>query len=373
MRCLAALRPFNDGSEMAQILEQSRALGAFSERSAVAGSPRTMALIEFAPLNVPLHRRLQTAAVLFWVLLPTLANATWMLMLWFPWTRPLILGYVAVYMLFDHAAENGGRKVDWFRRLPMWRWFCDYFPVSLIKTTDLDPNKSYVFGYHPHGILGLGAVINFATEANDISKVLKGINLRVMTFAMNFTCPFFRELILALGMVSVSRRSCDNILSKGPGNGILIVVGGAAEALNAFPKTYDLVIKKRFGFVKVALRHGASLVPVFSFGENDIWGQVPNPKGSLLRKVQNAVKRVVRISPPLVYGRGVFQYSFGLMPFRRPIVTIIGTPIDCPKIDDPTDEQVREYHQKYLDGLQRIYDEHKDTYAPDRIKELTFE
>lgn len=72
------------------------------------------------------------------------------------------------------------------------------------------------------------------------------------------------------GICSVSRKSCTNILSQGPGNAITIVVGGAAEALYAHPGTNDLTLKKRFGFIKVAIREGASLVPVFSFGENDV-------------------------------------------------------------------------------------------------------
>lgn len=48
----------------------------------------------------------------------------------------------------------------------------------------------------------------------------------------------------------------------------MIVVGGAAEALYAFPGKYDLVLKKRLGFIRVAIRNGACLVPVISFGEN---------------------------------------------------------------------------------------------------------
>lgn len=86
----------------------------------------------------------------------------------------------------------------------------------------------------------------------------------------NFGIPFYREILMAHGICSVSKRSCRNILSKGPGNAITIVVGGAAESLAAHPGTQDLTLKKRFGFVKVAIREGAQLVPVFSFGENDV-------------------------------------------------------------------------------------------------------
>ena len=43
------------------------------------------------------------------------------------------------------------------------------------------------------------------------------------------------------------------------------------NSLLAFPGTYDLVLKNRFGFIKVAIENGASIVPVISFGENGIY------------------------------------------------------------------------------------------------------
>ena len=35
--------------------------------------------------------------------------------------------------------------------------------MRLHKTADLDPKGNYMFGYHPHGIIGVGAFITFAT------------------------------------------------------------------------------------------------------------------------------------------------------------------------------------------------------------------
>lgn len=59
-------------------------------------------------------------------------------------------------------------------------------------------------------------------------------------------------------------------ISLGPGSALTIVVGGAAESLSARPGTADLTLKRRMGFIKLAMRQGADLVPVFSFGENDV-------------------------------------------------------------------------------------------------------
>lgn len=66
----------------------------------------------------------------------------------------------------------------------------------------------------------------------------------------------------------------------------------------------------------------AHLVPVFSFGENEVYDQVENPRGTWLRWIQEHLQRIMGISLPLFHARGIFQYSFGLLPYRRPITTV---------------------------------------------------
>lgn len=242
--------------------------------------------------------------------------------------------------------------------------------MQLGKTCDLDPAQNYVFLYHPHGIISLGAFTNFGTEAGGFSRLFPGLDLRLLTLETNFRMPIIRELLLSLGICSVSRQSCANILTKGPGNSIMIVPGGASEALYAFPGTLDLVLKRRLGFVKLALRHGASLVPVIGFGENELWDQVPNPKGSYIRFFQSLFQKYAQFSPPLILGRGVFQYSFGVLPFRRPVTTMVGRPIPCPRVTNPSEAIVLEYQKRYIDELQRMFDESKDKYAPKRKTDL---
>ena len=79
----------------------------------------------------------------------------------------------------------------------------------------------------------------------------------------------------------------------GPGSCLTIVVGGAAESLSARPGTADLVLKRRLGFIKLAIREGADLVPVFSFGENDVRDRLSSSRTSaplkklLLRSLHN--------------------------------------------------------------------------------------
>lgn len=74
----------------------------------------------------------------------------------------------------------------------------------------------------------------------------------------------------------------------------------------------------------VCISCSASLVPMFAFGENDIYEQLSNPQGSWLRRVQDAVLTRKGIPLALIMGRGVFQYSLGIVPYRKPIYLVGG-------------------------------------------------
>lgn len=329
-----------------------------------------MIKIQYAPFNVPFSRRRQTATVFLWLASLPLTLFVFFLSCTIFFFYPWIIAYL-LFVLFDIAPENGGRKFAFARNASYWKWYSHYFPIKLKKEADLDPSKNYVFGYHPHGVISVGAWTNFATEANDFSKLYPGINCRLLTLASNFNLPLYRDYLMAQGLASVSRQSCENILNKGPGNSIMIVIGGAGESLNARPGVYDLVLKKRLGFIKLAIRNGASLVPVFSFGENDIWEQADNPAGSRIWKFQKSIQKLSGWTFPLFHGRGLFNYNFGVLPHRRQITTIVGRPIDVNKNENPTEKEILEIQRKYIDELYNIWNTYKDEYAPNRVKELS--
>jgi hypothetical protein len=47
----------------------------------------------------------------------------------------------------DTSSEDGTiKRRPRFRKLKVWKYFCDYFPIRLHKSVDLDPERTYVFG-----------------------------------------------------------------------------------------------------------------------------------------------------------------------------------------------------------------------------------
>ena len=63
-------------------------------------------------------------------------------------------------------------------------------------------------------------------------------------------------------------------LLKQKGMATVLVPGGARESLNGEKGKIQLVLKNRKGFIKMALRQGVSLVPTFSFGEQNVYDLV---------------------------------------------------------------------------------------------------
>ncbi|XP_075941115.1 2-acylglycerol O-acyltransferase 2-B isoform X4 [Anarhichas minor] len=111
--------------------------------------------VEFAPLNVPVRRRLQTAATLQWVFsflaLAQCCLAAFVLLALSDWWIVALL-YAGWLWLDWDTPTCGGRRSQWVRSWGIWEFFRDYFPLTLIKTVDLDPKKNYIFGFHPHGV-----------------------------------------------------------------------------------------------------------------------------------------------------------------------------------------------------------------------------
>lgn len=46
---------------------------------------------------------------------------------------PILVPYLIWIFFIDQAPETGGRRLPWVRRLSIWRYFAEYFPISMIK------------------------------------------------------------------------------------------------------------------------------------------------------------------------------------------------------------------------------------------------
>lgn len=280
-----------------------------------------------------------------------------LLYLWWMWTQ-------------RRVQSLGGRPYQFVRNLGIWNYFRSYFSMKVIRDyerypatvprsslenshlqAEFDPKKKFIIGVHPHGVLSVGTVGNIISHNPETFP--KGLDYRVLTVSLNFYIPVWRDLLLAFGLVDAHKESVSYLLKNGIS--VVSVIGGAQEALDSRPGANDLTLKNRKGFVRLALENGAALVPVFTFGETDIFDQIlPNPPGSRTRKIQELCMSWFGYSIPLVIGRWLFG-----IPKRVPLTLVVGTPIDVKMDSCPSENTVNYWHEIYLRELNRLYDTYK--------------
>ncbi len=86
---------------------------------------------------------------------------------------------------------------------PITITICLYFTARLHKTVELDPSQNYMMGFHPHGIMSMGAFVNFSTDGTGFSKIFPGITSYLCMLKGMFLCPYSREYLLSVGKTTL--------------------------------------------------------------------------------------------------------------------------------------------------------------------------
>lgn len=220
-----------------------------------------------------------------------------------------------------------------------------------------------------------GAVVNFGTSHSKWATLFPKVRPKLTTLRMNFTGPLARELQLNAGFSSASEESLKSLLSQSTdptkqtiqdgctANAVGLIVGGAREIFHTYPNTYRFVVAKRRGFVRVALKTGASLVPTISFGENDVYKMIRIKPECLRRTLERLMKGQTDYVDYWYIGRGFLQYNFGMIPHRHSISTVIGAPIHLDKIIDPSEELIEKTHKEFCTRLNELFEAHKSKFV----------
>jgi len=343
-----------------------------SSRGRSPALPSVWCCCRWAPLRLPLARRAQTCAVFLAALIfPGFVCALLALALWPPLvargSRAVLLAACA-WTLVDNVLLRtpwrGGRPSAWLRGCALFRACRAYFPASLhvLPAAGYARGVPHLLCVHPHGVLSLGVISNLVWATPATAAALGGLDYRVATVSVNFWLPLWRDFVLALGFIDASRRSLGWMLARG--RSAVLVVGGAAETLRSSPGTADLVLRRRRGFARLALEHGARLVPAYTFGEVELWRQA-GEGWPALRAAQFFFLRATGFVLPVVFGRGLLQYDFGLLPQRVPLHTVLGAPLPAaPAQPKPSRAQVDELHARYAAALAALHAAHCQRLTP---------
>lgn len=230
----------------------------------------------------------------------------------------------------------------------LWLWWCRYFTLETVVEEPLDAaNRPHIFASFPHGMFPIGPWLSLGVA----SRALPGARMCGVLASVLLRTPLLRHLYFSLGLRAADSKSIKHIITREHAS-CQIIVGGIAEMFMADDPRYERVyLRRRTGFVRLAIKNGTPLVPVFYFGAS-----------RTLSKFSPAwleqVSRKLKISLLGFYGRWYVP-----VPYARPIKMAVGRAIEVPapagENGEPSDEQVREMHAVFMRELEALYARHR--------------
>jgi len=146
------------------------------------------------------------------------------------------------------------------------------------------------------------------------------------------------------------------------GRNVALVLGGFEEATACSMGKDRVVVKERKGIIKYCLRYGYNIHPVYSFGEDETYYYAQG-----LLKFRMWLNRY-KIPAIAFFGRPCLPW---LPRTQAKVFTYVGDPIECPKIENPSKEDVDKWHRCYVEGLQSLFEAKKaEAGRPDAILEI---
>jgi hypothetical protein len=127
-----------------------------------------------------------------------------------------------------------------------------------------------------------------------------------------------------------------------------------------------LVLKKRLGFIKLAMRNGADLVPVFVFNEKFLYS-VWNPPQYLI----DFFRKTLQI--PLICFWGRFLWMPRSPPAGKPFGVVFGKPIALKPNDNPSEEDLVAVQVEYIKEVERLFSQYKKEFGYDDDETLVIQ
>eukprot|EP00931_Biecheleriopsis_adriatica_P101332 TRINITY_DN76496_c0_g1_i1.p1 TRINITY_DN76496_c0_g1~~TRINITY_DN76496_c0_g1_i1.p1 ORF type:complete len:319 (+),score=52.72 TRINITY_DN76496_c0_g1_i1:55-1011(+) len=265
----------------------------------------------------------------------------------------LLVAYLPSY--FDGSEHRAAprRSVTLQRYLKVLvRQFVNTFfdvHVAIEDRESLAKLKQCIIAIHPHGVLSLDHMLTFCGYSEELDALLPVQHRSALAAGVLFKIPFLRELNLMGGGVNAGRSTAAACLRSGLS--LSVVPGGEREQLLACAGPVEqLVLHKRNGFVKLALNHGVPIVPVYCFGEAQMFYQ-----SRFLFHVRSWVQRKLGVALVMPYGR----WSLPGVPLPVRLTYQVGRPVEMPHLPAASPSEVEEHHGRYKSVLQELFDSNK--------------
>jgi len=234
---------------------------------------------------------------------------------------------------------------------PMRRFLGLEIDVPLPKElaqAEQQQHAQFIFATFPHGAQADFRILMDGMLPEALPNVAE--KCRVLAATVLFRIPIVRELAMWTGCVDARRSVAESLLSKG--RSLLILPGGEAEQIRTTRGKEILFLSNRKGFIKLAMRKGVPLVPVYVFGCSDYYNTSHAFFGPRLWLMK-------RFGVCITLASGFLGSLVCPLPVKTTIV--FGKPLvlNVKEEGNPTPEELDTAHVEFMTALTSLFDEHK--------------
>jgi len=153
--------------------------------------------------------------------------------------------------------------------------------------------------------------------------------------------PFLANYGRAVGIIPADYQQMDNVLKK---KSLMLYPGGMREMFACSHKKDVIIIKKRRGIFKLALKNGVSLLPIYTFGITSLYE-----------------RSGVKITLPFFFKneKDTVSWYYGKyyspFPMRKKLITVVGKPLKVNKKNNVTPGDIEKLRNKYITEIKQIY------------------
>lgn len=281
--------------------------------------------------------------------------------------RPCMFSfYVAIPMLLSAVLPPVASPYVVSLMSPMLDYF-EYEQIIECSPVDVRRNilngKTYLIPAQPHGVLSFCGICSAVGSPEYIPHFKSAVASAVLSM------PIIKHVMGLFGLCNASKASLRKELKT---SSVVLYVGGIAELFLSCPAQERLFLNHRKGFIKLALTEGVDVVPIYCFGNTSILTIVKTGfLAQLSRKMQVSFTYFWgKFGLPIPRDEKVRAYSRGCQlpcclafnttpPSCQKLLWVGGQPLGMPRIVNPTQEDIDQWHGVYIDEVKRLFDTYK--------------
>ena len=221
-------------------------------------------------------------------------------------------------------------------------------PPSELVEAEKKPNAQFMFAVFPHGTQADFRILMDGMLLDVFPNIAE--KCRVLAATVLFRIPIVREFALWTGCVDARRSVAESLLDSG--RSVIVLPGGMAEQIRTTRGKEIVYMQKRKGFLKLSMRKGVPVVPVYVFGASDYYNTSHALFGPRLWLMKN-------LGACITLDTG---YMLSLTcPFPVKTTIVFGKPMyfNMKEVGSPTSDELDAAHTKFMTALASLFDEHK--------------